>query len=50
MNPAVKVIGSSGPDTQAGLAAAGQPGVGHFIPKPYTAEVLLTTLEKVLRG
>ena len=50
MNPAVKIIGSSGLDTQAGLTDAGQPGVAHFIPKPYTAEVLLAALEKVLGG
>jgi CheY-like chemotaxis protein len=48
MNPAVKIIGSSGLDTHAGLTDSGQPGVAHFIPKPYTAEVLLATLAKVL--
>jgi len=50
MNPAVKIIGSSGLDTQVGRADAGQPGVDHFVAKPYTAEVVLTALQKVLRG
>lgn len=40
MNPAVKIIVSSG------HASTG--GVQHFIPKPYTAEMLLTTVAAVI--
>lgn len=40
MNPAVKIIVSSG------HASTG--GVQHFIPKPYTAETLLTTIADVI--
>ena len=40
MNPAVKIIVSSG------HASTG--GVRHFIPKPYTAELLLTTVAAVI--
>lgn len=40
MNPAVKIIASSG-HTMTG-------GARYFIPKPYTAEMLLTTLAEVI--
>jgi len=40
MNPAVKIIVSSGHASTGGMR--------HFIPKPYTAEMLLTTLDEVI--
>jgi PAS domain S-box-containing protein len=40
MNPAVKIIVSSGHASTGGMR--------HFIPKPYTAELLLTTIAEVI--
>jgi YesN/AraC family two-component response regulator len=48
MNPDVKIIASSGLNSNGGVAKAIGAGVEHFIPKPYTAELLLKTLEKIL--
>ncbi len=48
MDPAVRVIGSSGFSTNENVIRAIGAGVGHFVPKPYTAETLLTTLRDVL--
>jgi PAS domain S-box-containing protein len=48
MDPDVKVIASSGLNSNGGVAKAIGAGVEHFIPKPYTAEVLLKTLAKLL--
>jgi CheY-like chemotaxis protein len=48
MNPAVKIIGSSGHASQGGVAKAVGAGVQHFVPKPYTAETLLKVLADVL--
>jgi PAS domain S-box-containing protein len=44
MNPGAKIIASSGLNSGGGVAKAMDAGVEHFIPKPYTAEVLLKTL------
>jgi PAS domain S-box-containing protein len=44
INPAVKIIGSSGLDSGVKVSA----GLRHFIPKPYTAETLLNALRDVL--
>ena len=49
INPNVKVIGSSGLDMNDGAAGAVNTGLKHFMPKPYTAETMLTTLLQVLR-
>ncbi len=48
INPAVKIIGSSGLATNGSVAKAIGQGVHHFIPKPYTTESLLRTLDEVL--
>jgi PAS domain S-box-containing protein len=49
INPKVKVIGSSGLEMNDGAAGAAHTQLKHFMPKPYTAETLLTTLLQVLR-
>ena len=49
MNPEVKIIASSGLAYAGWSAKALATGVRHFIPKPYTAKVLLETLAQVLR-
>jgi PAS domain S-box-containing protein len=48
MNPEVRIVASSGLAANDGVAKAMGAGVRHFVPKPYTAEVLLRTLQKVL--
>jgi len=48
INPGVKIIGSSGLDANGTVAKASGAGVKHFIPKPYTAEVMLQTVHKIL--
>ena len=48
MNPAVKIIGSSGLAANGGVAKAASSGVRHFVPKPYSAEKMLRTLREVL--
>jgi PAS domain S-box-containing protein len=49
INPQIKVIGSSGLASQGGVNKAVGAGIKHFISKPYTADALLQTLDKVLR-
>jgi PAS domain S-box-containing protein len=44
----VKIVGSSGLASNDGVAKAVGAGVQHFVPKPYTAETLLTTLQGIL--
>ena len=48
INPLVKIIGSSGLTTNAGYSKAHGAGSRHFVPKPYTAEILLQKLKEVL--
>ncbi len=50
INPAVRIIGSSGQGEAPGQAGTRTDALGltHFIAKPYTAEVLLRTLASVL--
>ncbi|MDP3716909.1 MAG: PAS domain S-box protein [Acidobacteriota bacterium] len=50
MNPAVTIIGSSGLTSNHGIARALGAGVAQFVPKPYTARVLLTTLRAAIAG
>jgi len=45
INPNIKIIGSSGLDSGNKSGAA----IGHFMPKPYTAETVLNMLQKVLQ-
>lgn len=48
--PEVCVVGSSGLAANELIARARDAGVQHFVPKPYTAEVLLATLHRALHG
>ena len=48
LNPSVKIISSSGLAANGAVAKASGVGVQHFIPKPYTAEVMLQTVHKIL--
>jgi signal transduction histidine kinase/CheY-like chemotaxis protein len=50
MNPEIRIIGSSGLASNGGVAKAVGAGVQFFVPKPYTAESILTTLQKLLHG
>jgi PAS domain S-box-containing protein len=47
INPAVRIIGSSGLD-EGGIAAAAKAGIREFIPKPFSAETMLRTIARVL--
>ncbi len=49
INPGVRIVGSSGMTSEVGVQKAALAGVRHFIPKPYTAEMMLKTLEAALR-
>src|ERR1019366_8753946 len=46
INPEVKIVSSSGMASEGGVAKAMAAGVKHFIPKPYTADILLDTLHE----
>lgn len=48
MNPDVRIIAASGFSADNRAARAGEAGVRHFLPKPFTAESLLQTLREVL--
>ncbi len=48
INPKVRIIASSGLASNGGVAKAIGAGVADFVPKPYTADVLLATLRRVL--
>jgi CheY-like chemotaxis protein len=48
MNPAVKIIAASGIDMETSKAKDSEGIVKEFISKPYTAEILLKALRKVL--
>ncbi|HKS28706.1 MAG TPA: PAS domain S-box protein [Pyrinomonadaceae bacterium] len=49
LNPRVKIIAASGLAAQDKAAEAQSVGVKTFLPKPYTAEKLLTTLAELLK-
>jgi PAS domain S-box-containing protein len=49
INPNIKIIGSSGLASKDGMAKAEDAGIRHFIPKPYTAEIMLNVLREALR-
>ncbi|HUG28850.1 MAG TPA: PAS domain S-box protein [Gemmatimonadales bacterium] len=48
MNPDLRVILASGVTGNADLAWALEEGLRHFLPKPFTIELLLTTVRQVL--
>ena len=50
ISPTVRIIGSSGLSETERVLEATNAGVATFISKPFTAEVLLTTLAKVLKS
>jgi CheY-like chemotaxis protein len=50
IDPNARIIATSGLATEDAVARVEQAGVRHFIPKPYTADVMLRTLDEVLRG
>ncbi len=50
INPAVKIIGSSGLGASGGPSGAANVGVTEFITKPYTADMLLTSIARVIKG
>ncbi len=49
MDPGVRIVAASGLGTNRGIARAADSGVRHFLPKPYTAEVLLGVVHRALR-
>ncbi len=48
INPEVKIIASSGVSHLGGPAKVAEMGVRHFLPKPYSAQTVMTTLNLVL--
>jgi len=46
INPAVKIVGSSGLHANSGVAKEG--GINHFLPKPYSPEILLNIMRTIL--
>ena len=48
LNPHLPILAASGLALQEHVAKAASLGVRHFLPKPYTAEALLTALHEVL--
>jgi two-component system cell cycle sensor histidine kinase/response regulator CckA len=50
INPDVKIIAASGLGAETQLAACVQAGAKYFLHKPFSTTMLLTTLDKVLRG
>ncbi len=48
INPAVKIIAASGVAHLGGPAKVAGMGVRHFLPKPYTAQTVMTTLHLVI--
>ena len=50
IRPDVRIIGASGIEDNGRLAHAVGAGMKHFLPKPYTAEVLLHKLAEALAG
>lgn len=50
LDPDVKIIAASGLANDGGAARASAMGVRHFLPKPFTAQTILTALRQVLGG
>ena len=49
INPQVRIIAASGLNLESNLSRAGQVGVRHFLAKPYSAELLLQTIQRALQ-
>jgi PAS domain S-box-containing protein len=49
LNPEARIIGSSGLTSHGGAMRAMNAGLNYFVEKPYTAEALLSTLDRLLR-
>ena len=50
INPLVKLIGASGISQDGKAVRAAGAGLEHFLPKPYTAEVMLRLIDAVLKA
>jgi CheY-like chemotaxis protein len=50
INPAIKIVRSSGLSSYGGGNTLSEAGVKHFLTKPYTAETLIKTIRAVLDG
>jgi CheY-like chemotaxis protein len=50
INPQIQIIACSGVPSAEALAQAAGSGVQAFLSKPFTAEVLLNTLHRILRS
>jgi nitrogen-specific signal transduction histidine kinase/CheY-like chemotaxis protein len=48
INPAIKIVRSSGLSSYGGVSSFPEAGVKHFLTKPYTAETLVKTIRAVL--
>jgi DNA-binding response OmpR family regulator len=48
IDPVVKIIGSSGLTSEASISGVLGIGATYFIPKPYTAETLLTPIRRAV--
>jgi len=48
INPQVKIIAASGITQNGGLAKAAEMGIKHLLPKPYSAQSVMSTLHKLL--
>ncbi len=44
----MRIIAASGLNANGNVAKAANVGVKHFLPKPYSADTLLTTLRQVI--
>ena len=50
LNPAVRLIASSGLTSRSNTPCSVEAGVKHFLAKPYSADALLTTVRELLRN
>ena len=50
INPSVRIIGASGIKSEIGLPTAPNDALSDFLTKPYTAEVLLKTMKRILNN
>jgi PAS domain S-box-containing protein len=50
INPSVKLIGASGISQNGKVTRAAGAGLDHFLPKPYTADIMLRLIDTVLKS